>query len=101
MTAEVIIAEIGTGHVVFPTAAHLTKWAGVCPGNNESGGHNASPARTRIPWLIDVLVQARGRVTHPQHLPHAQFLGVSPAGASARRKQPSAVAHSIVVACGT
>ncbi len=22
----------------FPTEKHLAKWAGMCPGNNESGG---------------------------------------------------------------
>lgn len=30
----------------FPTAAHIASWAGVCPGNNESGGKRLS-GRTR------------------------------------------------------
>lgn len=33
-----IIAEIGTDMEVFPNQKHLAKWAGMCPGNNESGG---------------------------------------------------------------
>ena len=37
--ANAIIAEIGTDMSVFETAAHLTSWAGVCPGQNESAGH--------------------------------------------------------------
>jgi transposase len=45
-TAEVIVAEIGTDMSRFTTAAHLASWAGVCPGNNKTGG-KSKPARTR------------------------------------------------------
>lgn len=37
-TAQVLVSEIGTDMSVFPSAKHLTSWAGVCPGNNESAG---------------------------------------------------------------
>ena len=37
-TAEVLIAEIGTDLSRFPSAQHLASWAGMCPGNAESGG---------------------------------------------------------------
>jgi hypothetical protein len=45
--AEVMIAEIGVDMTRFPTAGHLTSWAGMCPGNNESAGNTipAGPAR--------------------------------------------------------
>ena len=33
-----IIAEIGTDMDAFPEQKHLAKWAGMCPGNNETGG---------------------------------------------------------------
>lgn len=36
--AAVIIAEIGNDMSVFPTDNHLSSWAGMSPGNNESAG---------------------------------------------------------------
>ncbi|WP_425057927.1 IS110 family transposase ISCsa3 [Sporomusa carbonis] len=42
LTAITIISEIGTDLNMFPTAAHLCSWAGMCPGNNESAGKKKS-----------------------------------------------------------
>jgi transposase len=41
-TAEVIISEIGSDMEHFPTAGHLSAWAGVAPGNNQSAGKQRS-----------------------------------------------------------
>lgn len=40
-----LLAEIGVDMEVFPTAEHLTSWAGLAPGNNESAGKK----KVRIP----------------------------------------------------
>jgi transposase len=37
-----LLAEIGVDMEVFPTAEHLTSWAGLAPGNNESAGKKKS-----------------------------------------------------------
>jgi len=36
--AKGILSEIGTDMDVFPDEQHLSSWAGICPGNNESAG---------------------------------------------------------------
>jgi transposase len=36
--ANHIIAELSANMDVFPDEKHLSSWAGLCPGNNESAG---------------------------------------------------------------
>jgi transposase len=45
-TAWMIVAEVGVNMSVFDDAKHLASWAGLCPGNRESGGKRMS-GRTR------------------------------------------------------
>jgi transposase len=54
-----IIAEMGVDMSVFGSVSQLASWAGLCPGNNESGGKRKS---SRIPkgnvYLKTALVEA-------------------------------------------
>ena len=57
--AAAIIAELGVDRSVFGNVSQLASWAGICPGNNESGGKRKS---SRIPkgnvYLKTALVEA-------------------------------------------
>lgn len=64
-TAEVILAEVGSDVTRFPSADHLTRWAGLCPGQDESAGKRRSGrtrkgTRARRTALVEA-AQAAGR----------------------------------------
>jgi transposase len=97
--AQVIIAETGGDMARFPTAAHLTAWAGLAPAMHESAGKQ-SPAGKRHgnKWLAAMLVEAAGSVgrMHGKNYlaaRHARLLK-----RRGMRRAQVAVAHSILVA---
>jgi transposase len=97
-TAEVLVAEIGTDLSRFPSAEHLASWAGMCPGNAESGGRRLS-GRTRRgnPWLRRTLAEVAnvaGR-TKGTYLA-AQFRRI--AARRGKGRAIVAVGHSVLVA---
>lgn len=56
--AATVLAEVGDSVGAFPSAAKLSSWAGVCPGNNESAGKRKSTRTTKgNPYVRDVLLE--------------------------------------------
>jgi transposase len=66
--AEVLLAEIGADLKPFPSDEHLSSWAGMCPGNEESAGKRR---RRRITpgnrWLKKTLAQAGWAASHTKN----------------------------------
>lgn len=57
--AEVIVAEIGADISKFGTAGQLCAWAGLAPGNNESGGRRrGAPTRKGSRHLKTAMIEA-------------------------------------------
>jgi transposase len=95
--AETIISEIGVDMSRFPSAGHLSSWAGLCPGNHESAGKRKSGKTNEgSPYLRTALVQAAWAASHSKgtYLAALYRRFVKRMG---RAKALVAVAHSILV----
>lgn len=98
-SAESIIAEIGVDMSVFPTAAHLASWGGMCPANNITGGKRRPAATMRgNRWLGETLNQCAVAASHTRDTYlAAQYWRLS--RRIGKRKAAVAVGHSILVVC--
>ncbi|WP_216087500.1 IS110 family transposase [Nostoc sp. PCC 7524] len=77
-TAEIIVSEIGTDMSRFPSAEHLAAWAGVAPGNYESGGKKlCDGTRKGNRVLRTILVQAAHALARTKTYLAAQFRRLS------------------------
>jgi transposase len=96
-TIENVIAEIGVDMSVFPDETHLSSWAGICPGNEESAGKRLRSRTTRKNrWLRRALVEAAwaaGR-TKNSYL-GAQYRRLAPR--RGKKRALLAVGHSLLV----
>lgn len=96
-TIEVVVAEIGTDMNHFPTAGHLSSWAGLCPGNEESAGkRKRSATKHGNRWLRRALVEAaRAAARKKESYFQAQYGRL--AARRGKNRAAVAVAHSLLV----
>jgi len=95
--AEIVVAELGVDLQRFPSAKHLASWAGMCPGNKESGGKRLSgKTRKGNIWLRQVLIE----IAHVASKTKDTYLAAQYRRIAARRGKKRALialGHTILV----
>ena len=92
-----MVAELGPGLTAFPSEQHLSSWAGMCPGSDESAGKRRSgKMRKGNPWVRRMLCQvgwgaARTRGTYLS----AKYHRI--AARRGKERAIIAVAHNVLV----
>src|SRR5262249_24700682 len=97
-SAEAILAETGIDMSRWPTDRHITSWAKICPGNNESAGKRRSGwTGNGNPWLRTSWWKPPGGVSRK---PDSYFGALSRRPATRRGKKRAivAVARALLVA---
>ena len=97
-SAQAIISVIGTDMSRFPSDRHISKWAGLCPGNNESAGKRKSgkTAKGNKVLRTTLITCAHAAVKEKDSFFSAQFSRISAHRGSKRAYV--AVAHSMLIA---
>lgn len=97
-SAQAIISVIGTDMARFPTNAHISSWAGLCPGNNESAGKRKTGRTTKGNNLLrdTLVVCAHSAVKNKASYFSAQFARIC--ARRGKKRAYVAVAHSMLVA---
>ena len=97
-SAQTIISVIGTDMSRFPTDKHISSWAGLCPGNNESAGKRRSGKTRKGNALLrsTLVVCAHSAVKVKSSYFYAQYTRIC--AHRGKKRAYLAVAHSMLIA---
>lgn len=97
-SAKAIISVIGTDMSRFPSDAHISSWAGVCPGNNESAKKKYSGKTRKGNKLLrsTLVVCAHSAIKNKKSYFSAQYQRIC--AHRGKKRAIVAVAHSMLVA---
>lgn len=97
-SSRIVISVIGTDMSRFPTDAHISSWAGLSPGNNESARKRKGGKTTKGNKLLrtTLITCAHSAVLNKKSYFYAQYKRLSARRGSKRAYV--AVAHSILIA---
>jgi transposase len=96
-TIENVVAELGSDMSRFPDEEHLSSWAGMCPGNEESAKKRIRCRTTKgNTWLRCALIEAAWAASHTkQSYLGAQYRRLAPR--RGRKRALIAVGHTLLV----
>jgi transposase len=98
-SASVIIAEIGVNMNLFPTEGHLSSWAGMSPGNNESAGKKKSGATTHGNLYLKTILTEFAWIASKMKGTYLWSKYHSLVGRRGKKKALVAVGHKILISC--
>ncbi len=97
--ASTIIAEIGVDMDVFPNEMHLSSWAGMSPGNNESAGKKKSGNTTYGNKCLKTMLTEFGWVASKTKDTYLRSKDHSLVGRRGKKKALVALGHKILIMC--
>lgn len=96
-SAQAVISVIGTDMSRFPTDRHISSWAGLCPGDNESANKRKSGKTRKGNALLrtTLITCAHSAVKNKKSYFYAQFMRIS--AHRGNKRAYMAVAHSMLI----
>jgi transposase len=98
-SASVIIAEMGVNMDLFPTEMHLSSWAGMSPGNNESAGKKKPGTTTHGNKYLKTILTEFAWIASKMKGTYLFAKYQSLVGRRGKKKALVAVGHKILISC--